>query len=250
MNALRIFGLASIFAASFTLVACDGQGGLASKSPQERVDAVQSAISDPSGQVNKDSVQVVLDVAASQAKFEAMSDFLQSVPGLYGGQVDAKCVSGSSADGSVDLSCSSGGKASGKVSYKVETKVSGAGANVLVEMKFEDVCEDSTCIDGSMVVGVESSQTGASTVMQASLDMKAGSESTHGEWGIEVKSSEAGSSVNIAVFDDAGDSYVLSTEVTAESASVSIKGANGEFSCSYDAGGASGSCTGAGEFSW
>lgn len=243
MNGLRIFAVASLAASSFALVACSG--GLASKSPEERVDAVKSAIADPTGNIDADSAQMVFDVSLQQAKFQELSAFLQGVPGLYG-SVDASCHS----DDKVDLSCSTAGAYTGNVTYDVHTKIGGGGTSTTVELKLEKVCKADACMDGSLVIGVETSEGGALTVMQGSLDMTDGSTSSHGEWGILVDAKADSQTVDLAVFDDSGASYVLETKVSGAEASVTLKGANGEFACTVDGTGASGSCSGAGSFSW
>lgn len=254
MNALRTLGLASLFVGSFALVACDGSGGgsLESKTPEERVDAVNSGLSKPSGEVNGPHAKLVLEASQSASGFQSISSFLDGIPGLSQTQVNAECATGSSSDGKVDLSCSSNGKASGEVSFKVSASAGGDATNALVEVTFDNVCQDDRCLDGSMVVSAETSATGTKTISQGSLDMTEGGETTHGEWGLAVTTGLSGVSVDVVVFDDAGDSYVLSTSVSAADASgkVTIKGANGEFSCSYDGGGVSGSCAGSTEFSW
>lgn len=251
MNALRTLGLVSIAAGSFSLVACSG-GGIASKSPEERVDAVKSAISKPSGQVDAVHAKLALEASLSQSQFQTAGAFLQGIPGLTSGSVDAKCVSGSSTDGKIDVGCSSGGKASGSVEVKVNVSAGASGSSELVEEKFDNVCENGTCLNGSLVVSVEASAQGSATIMQGSIDLDQNGKKSHGDWGTSVSTGAGGAKVDLVVFDDAGDSYVVSASVSAENATgkVTIKGANGEFSCQYDGGGETGSCSGAATFNW
>lgn len=246
MNVLRTLGLASIFVGSFSLVACSG-GGIESKSPEERVDAVESAIKSPTGTVNAESITTVLESSQSIETYGSMQ-FLNEI---FGSKFDAKCLSGSATDGKVDASCATGGKATGEVSFQATVVASGASQSVTFSMTLANVCQDGTCLDGSLASVVNVSEGSTKTTVQGSFDMTKGGVTKHGDWGTTVSTGQGTGSVQIVTFDDAGNSYVLGASVAADgTGSVTIKGANGEFSCSYDGGGAKGSCTGAGEFEW
>lgn len=250
MNALRSLGLVSIFGASFTLVACEGSGSatLENRSPEERIAAVEDALASPSGDVDASSAKIVLQGSLSLGGLDALDTFLDGVPGLSDGS-DGSCSTGSSSDGSVDVSCSSDGQASGKASYSVHS----SATRQLVEITLDQLCDDSRCLDGSLVVSVETTLSGeVSTIVQGSLDITEDGKTSHGEWGTSTQVSQSGVSVDTVVFDEDGDSYTVSTSVSGIDAAgkVTITGANGEFSCEYDAGGASGSCSGSGSFSW
>lgn len=246
MNALRTLGIASIVAGSFSLVACSG-GGIESKSPEERVDAVQSAIKSPSGTVDATSVGLVLEGSQSIELYGSM----QFINEIFGSQIDAKCLSGSGTDGSADVSCMTGGKATGQISFKGTVATSAASTDVTFEMTLSNVCQDGKCLDGSLAAAISVSEGSTKTTVQGSFDMTNGGVTKHGDWGTMVSTGQGTASAQIVTFDDAGNSYVLSASASVDgTGEVTIKGANGEFSCSYDGGGEKGSCTGAGTFKW
>ena len=246
MFALRTLGFASLVAFSFSLVACSG-GGIESKSPEERVATVQSAVKSPTGTVDATSAAVVLEGSQSVELYNSMT-FLNDI---FGQASDAKCLSGSGTNGKVDVSCATSGKATGEVSFTASVNATAAASDVIFSMTLSNVCQDGKCLDGSMAAQIHSSAAGSKVTVQGSFDMTAGGATKHGDWGIVVESGEGSSSVQLVTFDDAGASYVLSASASVDgSGSVTIKGANGEFACSYDAGGEAGSCTGAGEFKW
>lgn len=246
MFALRTLRFASIVVGSFSLVACSG-GGIESKSPEERVSTVQSAVKSPTGTVDAESAPLVLAGSQSIEVYDSMT-FINEI---FGQQMDAKCLSGSGTDGKVDVSCATSGKATGEISFTGSVKATATESDVIFGMTMSNVCQDDKCLDGSMAAQVTSSATGSKVTVQGSFDMTVGGVTKHGDWGVIVTSGEGNSSAQLVSFDDAGASYVLSASASADgTGSVTIKGANGEFSCSYDAGGDKGSCTGAGEFKW
>ena len=255
MKTARFFGIVSLFIGSLTLVACEGdkeepgESTFAEKSPEERVGAVEQGVEEPSGEVDSESAPDVLVRSQAEAKFDAWIEFFGGVPGLSDGALSATWSIGGSTDGSLDLGCSSDGELSGEMVYEV----SASATTQLVKVMMKEACDADTCLDGSLVVSVDTAKTGeVSTIIQGSVDVTADGETTHSEWGISATVGLTGTTETRVVFDGSGDSYVVSASVQGESSSgkVTIQGANGEFSCEYTDGGAAGSCSGSGSFEW
>jgi hypothetical protein len=182
----------------------------------------------------------------AQLDLSGISGYLQGI-GMTT-SLPSGCGTVDAAGGSVDLSCSSGGKATGKVTFEVQAAASAGGGSVYVSMTLENACDGTTCLDGTLVTSTEASAGGASVILDADFDATAAGATKHAHLGVSTSSGAAGSKVDVVVFDDGGDSYVLHVSEAGGTASVDIEGANGSFSCT--ASGAKGSCTGSGSFSW
>lgn len=246
MNTLRTLGSFAVLASTLALAACDGGGSSSTGTPAERIDAVKSALSKPSGKLDATSAPGVIAGLQAQLDLSGISALLQGLGTTA--SIPASCGTIDATGGTVDLSCTSDGKATGKVTLEVQAGASGSGASAYVSMTLENACEGGTCIDGTLVTSTEASASGAKVILDADFDATTAGATKHAHLGVSTSTGAAGSTVDVVVFDDAGDSFVVHTAVDAGGASVDIEGANGSFSCSHS--GAKGSCTGAGTFSW
>lgn len=179
-------------------------------------DAIASAISKPTGTVSESTApqiaaeyEKILDPSASDASKQNQT-----------------------------IACSGGGD--------ITVVASGSGNSGNVTASYNDCCESSCCLNGgydyyyAAGAGAAFSYCGS---YQVQVDCGSGTESdlqydgcfgADGEWTYVVRV--------------AGETYAVSGTYIGGSGTLEIRGANGEFTCTYTDG--SGSCTGDGEFSF
>lgn len=244
---MKTLGILGCFAlVSSNLVAC---GGASAETPEERIGAVQSALSKPTGKLDATSAKLAISRSQASTDLQGFVGFVSGVPGM-GGVATGGCVSGGSSDGSVDLKCSSQGAASGSATYSVKTAAGPSGDTAFVSVTFTKACQGTTCIDGTIVVSTQASAAGASVIMDADVEWTRSGATEHTHVGLSVSTGASGSKLDLVVFDDAGGSYILDASVSASGSQWSLQGANGSFSCQSDSGGTKGSCMGSSSFSW
>lgn len=254
MNTLRALGCFALLSSVVSLAACSNA---AATDPDERIGAVESALTDPTGTVDESTAPTIAGGFEAQLDLGSIMGFLQDVPGLgdlgsigIGGLGSTGCSTGGSSTGDIDLSCSSDGAAEGKATYDVAVSAGASGASTIVTVTLDGVCEGSTCIDGSLAVKASASASGASVIIDADFDLTEGGATRHRHVGVSTSAGALGSVIDVVIFDDGGDSYVVHTAAGASGTSIEIQGDNGIFSCSYSAEGASGSCSGSASFTW
>jgi hypothetical protein len=237
MKTLRAFGSFALVSSALAMVACGGSGD-----PAARIDATQSAFSNPTGDVTAASAELVITRSQTATDLNAVLAFAN---------VTGACAGGGDTSGTIDLSCASGGSTTGTADYSVEVSVGAGSASTLVSMTFHDACKDGVCVDGTVAESTASGASGSEVIVDADVDVtRSGAAAEHVHLGVKTSSGVSGSSVSVAIFDDADKSFVLDASATAGGGSVSIRGANGSFSCSYESGGDKGSCSGSGSFTW
>jgi hypothetical protein len=264
MKNLRAYSLVTLVTSSLLVAACTASS-TSTSDPTARTGAVQSAFSQPTGTVGAASAELVISHSQSVPDLETLTGYLGAVPGLGGlsaalgvqglpgglpGLPGASCLGGASTSGTVDLSCSSGGAATGSASFEVDAS-SGSGSAVSdVSITLTGACTGGTCFDGTLAIHSAAASSGAAVVIDADVEVTRSGATDHVHFGLQAGAVGQAGKVDLAVFDDAGLSYVLDVAAGAGSGSVSLQGVNGTFSCTYDAGGGTGSCSGSASFSW
>lgn len=270
------FALAVVVAAIG--VGCGGSDqGSGKSSSSGLLGSVSSAIKkldqdlkSPSGVVSATSAQGVLAQGASQdAAQNAFSMGGAFGGGSYGqswfgvppgfqpmadGAGASACIEQTASSMSIDLGClgkEKGVEASGSISLSYEQD----GQNVYATFTYAKACVASAetgatvCIDGSGALQSEG-QNGMAFTGDFTVDMGGTTEKL--KFGYRQSYVDGTLSLQYASYDENGDSYVLGAKLSASSGEISIKGKNGEFTCSYSEGGAAGQCSdGGGEtFDW
>jgi hypothetical protein len=251
---------------------CSSDDGTTKSSGSGMLGQVQSAINkleqdlkNPSGVVSASSAKDVFAQGASQeAAQQAYSmaggngfpsgstgAWFGVPPGLQPmgeGDAAAACVSQSGNSATIDLGClaeQQGGGTTASGSMTVTAEQDGGAQYVAFSYKHACVTPADTgatvCIDGSGAV--KTTQDSMAFWADMTIDQNGASE--HLKFG--YKQSTAGGSVTLECLTYVGeDSYVLNAQLSASEGSISIRGKNGEFTCSYSNGGANGQCSSSG----
>lgn len=236
MKNFSLLSLALVGSVSM-LAGCDGGEP---SDPHDQLALVQESLEAPTGTVDATTMKSIA------TRFESFTK-ASAVIGAYNfaGSAQASCTNGSD----VDLACASQGQLSGSISYEIDemsVKNSEVSATVIVE--YHEACAGDVCIDGTAIVSVHTSETSTSTSLAVSLDVTEGGASEHLFLGEDASVDQDGARVKVVVFDEEVASYVLEASVEGGAASMSVKGENGEFSCSVSEAG--GECSGAASFSY
>lgn len=243
---LRAFGSFVIVGLGLSATACGSIGG-SSSAAEEKVGEVDSAIATPTGTLSATTAPTVFLGFQGQADFAGMSDVFASIGAT--GSIDAKCISGATATGgTVDVSCSSDGTATGSITYDVTASLSTSGTGAYVTMNLANVCKAGVCMTGDIYTGTTTGTGGSHVTTAAELDITKGGASKHAHFGAQTSTGTGASSVDVVIWDDAGKTYVIHTSTSSAGSEVTIKAANGSFSCSSE--GTAGSCTGSASFTW
>jgi hypothetical protein len=258
MSILRSSLLVSFVVSASLLTGC-GKSGKPSGDPESRTGTVESALESPSGTVDSGTAKFSLVHSQGQSEMAVFGALLDSISIGKSGDL-GKCASGTgsvaagatSASGSVDVACALPGEGSGRLDFSTEVKSDSSGSSVYAELDFHKVCKGSVCVDGSIASKVEASGAGSSVVTSVSADITRDGKTMHVDLGAKVNAGVNGSNASVVLFDDNGDSYVVSSAVGGANAagSTKITGANGTFSCDFNAGGDKGKCSGDASFSW
>lgn len=209
---------------------------------KERTVAVESALSKPTGTVDAPSAKSTLVHSRSITDFQAFSDLVAMLPGV--GSSDS-CAPNGGVEGDLDVSCATDG-GSGTIHYKLDTSAD----TQYIDATFSKACTpEGVCVTGSLALAVKSSASGAAVIGHLDVDVTTDGATVHAEWGYDLESGAQGQSAKLVLFEDRG-SFVIDASVAGDSGSVSITGANGKFSCSFDGGGEQGTCSGSSEFTW
>ena len=257
-------------AAAALLAACgDDEGSATPVAPETAV--IESNLEKPTGKVSQGNMAGVFNASRKNATAQSSAGpAMQMMPGAgYATQAGGlsaadyasagniqQCVQAGQSGGSIDYGCLTNGKMTGVVAY---TASGNTPDNMATTMTFLDVCMEggSTCMNGAATMRINMTSTQpqlGKMVFSASFDMTVAGESFHFELGYRILFDEAGQTMEYLVFDAEGNSYVVSAYVSDDSASgkVSVRGANGSYTCTYENAGDSGSCTGDGgeTFDW
>jgi hypothetical protein len=226
--------------ASLVLTGCGDQEDPASKA-EALLQPYEAAFRSPTGTVNATTAPVMIPQASAQSSGSAS----------FGMSPQAYAAMNGSGSVTVDMG-QLGMGASGTITEEYEAN----GGFEYVDLTYNHVCLTAdgmqSCMDGDGAVKVQVSGGAMSVVMGADLTSRIGKNTLDVKFGMELAMSSAGTETKILVFDEQGDSFVVVFEGTtgAASGSVRVIGANGTFKCTLGADGASGSCTGAGSFSF
>lgn len=276
MKALRAYGRFALVSSAFAVAACNQPAaGSTSGDASARTGDVQSAVSKPTGTVDASSAATVISQSQASADLQGFDGYLAALPGLSalsavidlsgstsggvsgglpGGILGAACVGGGSTAGSIDLSCASSGAASGTISFETDAAAGQGDASTYLTITYAGACQKGICVDGTVAVksaGSSGSGSGSgSVVLDADLDVTGNGAPGHAHFGLQGSGGAQASLPDLAVFDAAGDSFVLDAAASQGSGSLTITGANGSFTCQYSSGGKTGSCSGSGSFSW
>lgn len=174
-----------------------------------------------------------------------VSGDIAGLAGLGGGKGTIEIV--------VDLGCLKEG--SGRVVIRMTGDATNQTVQARVEVYLQNVCDlAGNCVDGGMIwkAGFSTNGQGASGDVLMSMYFKAktaNGETAEVKQGMRVSADSAQKAGKIEVLAYARDvdgkeySVVMGLQAQGDLASFSIRGANGEFSCSTSDGGKTGSCT-------
>lgn len=244
MNMLRALGSFVVVGLALSATAC---GGGASSAAEEKVGEVDSALDSPTGTLDATTAPKVFLGFQGEADFSGMSDVFAGIGAT--GSIDASCISGASATGgTIDVSCSSDGTATGSITYEVTASLSTSGTGAYVTMNLSNVCKAGVCLTGDIYTGTTTGTGGSHVTTAAELTVTKAGASKALHFGAQTSTGAGASSVDLVIWDDAGKSYVIHTSTSSAGSQVTIKAANGSFSCSSE--GTAGSCTGSASFTW
>ncbi len=196
---------------------------------------------------------------AQQAYQDLIEDLTLS--SAIGGALGSSSVSGS-ASYSLDLSTCSGSQLTGSASYEIKIEVSGDSASFTVKQGFDNVCTtdaEPECLSGSILMEASAtsglSSGSAEFITAWELEATAGAKSASLKGGVRVAATNDSGTLETLIFAKGPDgeeySFVYTIKATADSATVTIRGSDGELSCSITNEGATGMCTGPnGSITW
>lgn len=221
------------------------------------LDPVAKAIANPTGTVDANSAKLVLQSSKAQSAASAASGYVPgaSTPGSQPMNANPQqCITQSGAySASIDMGCISDGAVTGKVTYDLGQE----GGGTYFVFSYDDVCSKDangaeSCIDGKGAESIGGNiQAGESEITVAGdFDVTANGATEHVHYGYKMTTKNGTTTIEYAAFDSNGNSYVLSASVNGDTGTITIKGKNGEFTCSYSNGGETGSCEGAESFTW
>ena len=230
----------SLLAAAASLVACTSGGE--PSDPQDKLAAVRDAIKSPSGAVDATSMKGLSKLNSTIAMAKPIFDATSVVQSANA----AGCLKGGVTSGSYDLSCATDGKVTGSLSFEAAGSASAGATQATVQMTFENACSDGVCVSGIVIVEAKVSQGSVATTVAFSADVTQGKSKTHLFFGEDLSVAGGTAAAKVAIFDSAGESYLLEASVGPSGSTYAVVGSNGSFECSVsDAGG---KCTGSASF--
>ncbi len=238
-RSVHLVVVATILSAS-SLAACSAGGE--PSDPKEKVAAVQDAIKSPSGVIDAATMKNVSKLYGTMALAQPVFDAV----GVVNGAAGKTCLKGTQTNGSYDLSCATEGKVTGSLSVQADGSASSGASEATIQMTFENACSGDVCVSGVVVAEAKVSGGSVATTVAFSADVTQGQTKTHLFFGDEVSVVDGTVAAKIALFDSAGDSYVLSSSVGSGAVRYAVVGSNGSFDCSISSGG--GQCTGSATF--
>jgi hypothetical protein len=266
MGLLRSFvGLGVVASVSLLGVACGGNDNSGQAPPatsQTAKDAeamlgpIDTAISSPTGTVTADSAKSVFVAYTNQG---TAGSALANVPGgapaptSQGEGGGANCITMNGSGGTIDLGCMSGGTETGKVTYATGSDQ----GYTYFTFSYDNVCgKAGDCITGKGAEKIKGTYAAGGSNMDVTLagdfDVTANGKSVHVSYGYKMTVNNGQYTVEYAIFDDKGDSYTVTAKVGGGSGQWTVKGKNGDYTCTYTNSGENGQCQGADgkSFTW
>jgi hypothetical protein len=212
---------------------------------------VKSSLDKPTGTVNAEAVKFIFSAQEGSAAAGKAGGF---VPGVPTGSTPADatpgsgCVNAGATGGSIDFAVCTDGQITGKATYQTAV----AGTNVFFYVQYDNVCSagEGWCINGEYAIEVAGQQPNYTMTVAMKMTVTEGGKSTSLSAGYRMTVSDNGQKTTIewVYTDSAGNSYVVTGSFTATMGQITVRGNNGEWTCSYSVANDTyaGSCTGTG----
>ncbi len=205
-------------------------------------DGVRGSLLNPSGNVNADALKALLGNSGASSVANSALNQVGGGNTAPGGTDGTECVQGTT----VDLGCSTGGALTGSVTYETSTE----GGTTFFYSTYNNVCDtaENLCLSGPTGYEMTTNGSDYDMLFGAQLTVTENGSSYSFQFGYQYIVQSSTTTVSYVMYYN-GESFVLVGAFDETSGSLTVKGSNGQYTCTYTDDGAHGECN-SGEFSW